>query len=256
MLTRFIERLLDARKIPEIREIFITGVNSFGFDHALYAAYFMLTVPQALVRERPVILMNLPDALLAKAQQLGPFEQDPWVQWVLDHDGDISAHDLQRQRRSPSLELATRHGFGAAHIVSLRHKVLHSAGGVILLPGHGADQERLEHLWDKAGRDLRVLCWVMHMRVATMHRKAVAATLTPRQREVLGWRSAGKTVSEIATILGITPATVEKHMRLAREALGVETTPQAVLKAHVTNQLFQPGAPGLPLSRRPPTFGG
>ncbi|KTF08268.1 hypothetical protein MGSAQ_000238 [marine sediment metagenome] len=48
-------------------------------------------------------------------------------------------------------------------------------------------------------------------------------------------------------ILGITAATVEKHMRLAREALGVETTPQAVLKAHVTHQLFQPAAASLRL---------
>lgn len=250
MLTRFIERLLDARKISEIREIFLAAVNSFGFDHATYVAFFMLTVPRALVRERPVILTNLPGVLLDQAQQLGPLEQDSWVQWVLDNDGDISAHDLQQHEKSPSLLLAARYGLGAAQIVSLRHKVLHSAGGVILMPGKGADDQTVTDLWERSGRDLRVLCWVMHMRVATMHRKAPTATLTPRQREVLGWRSAGKTVGEIATILGITSATVEKHMRLAREALGVETTPQAVLKAHVTNQLFQAGSPGLPLSRK------
>ncbi|MGR3398608.1 MAG: LuxR C-terminal-related transcriptional regulator [Paracoccus sp. (in: a-proteobacteria)] len=250
MLTRCIERLLDASHTKEIRKIFIEAVNDLGFDYAFYGAYFMLTVPRALVRERPVILTNLPDALVDDARQLGPFERDGWVQWVLDHDGDISGDELMRLSGSPSLELAASRGFGATHILSLRDKVLHSAGGVVLMAGQGMDRDHVARLWNCTGRELRVLCWVMHMRMATMHRKPNSATLTARQREVLGWRSAGKTVSEVATILGITPATVEKHMRLAREALGVETTPQAVLKAHVTNQLFQPGAPGLPLARR------
>jgi LuxR family transcriptional regulator len=38
--------------------------------------------------------------------------------------------------------------------------------------------------------------------------------------------------------MGLTAATVEKHLRLAREALDVETTAQAVLKAAFYNQMF------------------
>jgi len=38
--------------------------------------------------------------------------------------------------------------------------------------------------------------------------------------------------------LTLTPATVEKHLRLAREALDVETTAQAVLKAAFYNKMF------------------
>ncbi|MFV0358632.1 MAG: LuxR family transcriptional regulator, partial [Tropicimonas sp.] len=36
----------------------------------------------------------------------------------------------------------------------------------------------------------------------------------------------------------LTPATIEKHLRLAREALDVMTTAQAVLKASFLNQIF------------------
>ncbi|MFO7771946.1 MAG: LuxR family transcriptional regulator, partial [Roseovarius gahaiensis] len=36
--------------------------------------------------------------------------------------------------------------------------------------------------------------------------------------------------------------TVEKHLRLARQALGVETTAQAVLKAALQNQMFVVGS--------------
>ena len=189
----------------------------------------MLTVPRALLRDNPVVFSNLPPDLIEQAQRLRDLDQDPWVEWVRDNDGDIASDALQDQfGPSRSFGLAAEHGLGHARIISLR------------------DQD-LQASWARSGREVRVLSWVMHMRIATMQRNLPKATLTPRQREVLGWRSAGKTVGEIAVILGITAATVEKHMRLAREALGVETTPQAVLKAHVTHQLFQPAAASLRL---------
>jgi len=36
----------------------------------------------------------------------------------------------------------------------------------------------------------------------------------------------------------LTQATVEKHLRLARKVLGVETTAQAVIRAAFQNQIF------------------
>lgn len=244
MLASFIERLLAARTIPDIQEVFLAAVASMGFDHALYAAQFMLSVPRSLVRDSPVVLSNLPGTILDQIDQwrMDMLDQDPLTGWVHDNDAEITARDLMaRHGPSPLLQLAARHGHAEVQILSLRDKVLHSVGAVMVSPGPGADAATLQTRWHACGREVRVLSWVMHMRIATMHRTKPTATLTPRQREVLGWRSAGKTVGEIATILGITPATVEKHMRLARDALGVETTPQAVLKAHVTHQLFLPG---------------
>jgi LuxR family transcriptional regulator len=38
--------------------------------------------------------------------------------------------------------------------------------------------------------------------------------------------------------MGLTPTTVEKHLRLARDVLEVDTTAQAVLKAAYQNQIF------------------
>ena len=56
--------------------------------------------------------------------------------------------------------------------------------------------------------------------------------------EVLEWVGDGKTTADIATIMGLTLATVEKHLRLARESLDVDTTAQAVLKASFQNQIY------------------
>jgi len=59
--------------------------------------------------------------------------------------------------------------------------------------------------------------------------------LTERQKEVLHWVAHGKTSAEIATILGLSSATIEKHLRQARDTLGVSTTTQAVLFALCTS---------------------
>ncbi|MDN5569377.1 MAG: LuxR C-terminal-related transcriptional regulator, partial [Paracoccus sp. (in: a-proteobacteria)] len=202
-----------------------------------------------LVRESPVMFSNLPQGLIDASQNIYGVARDGWVEWVLHHDGDISSRDLINRigaDRSPSLAMGAKHGLHALQLLSLRNTVLHSVGAVMLVPGNGVSHDDLARLWAQKGPAMWLLVRVMHMRIATLPREQIATTLTTRQREVLSWRSAGKTVSEIGTILGITPATVEKHMRLAREALGVETTPQAVLKAHVTHQLFQPAS--LPLT--------
>ena len=39
-------------------------------------------------------------------------------------------------------------------------------------------------------------------------------------------------------LMGLTAATVEKHLRNAREALDVGTTAQALMKASLSNQIF------------------
>ncbi len=49
------------------------------------------------------------------------------------------------------------------------------------------------------------------------------STLTSREREVLGWVTAGKTNAQIADILGASPATVAKHLERIYEKLGVES---------------------------------
>jgi DNA-binding CsgD family transcriptional regulator len=78
---------------------------------------------------------------------------------------------------------------------------------------------------------------VTHMKLLTLPYTG-SRSLTARQREVLQWVGDGKTAQDIAILMGLTPATIEKHLRLAREALDVETTAQAVLKAAFYNQMF------------------
>ena len=52
--------------------------------------------------------------------------------------------------------------------------------------------------------------------------------LTSREKEVLNWICSGKTNPEIATILGISPRTVHKHVERILEKLGVENRAAAI----------------------------
>jgi DNA-binding NarL/FixJ family response regulator len=54
------------------------------------------------------------------------------------------------------------------------------------------------------------------------------AKLTVRQREVLRLIVDGKTMKEVATILGLSPRTVETHKYQVMEALGLGTTAELV----------------------------
>jgi DNA-binding CsgD family transcriptional regulator len=49
----------------------------------------------------------------------------------------------------------------------------------------------------------------------------------------------GKTMQDVALLMGVSSAMVEKHLRLARDALDVETTAQAVAKSALMNIIFQ-----------------
>lgn len=55
-----------------------------------------------------------------------------------------------------------------------------------------------------------------------------AATLTPRQREILQLLAAGRTAKEIGAILGISARTVESHKYELMEALGLERSAELV----------------------------
>ncbi len=59
----------------------------------------------------------------------------------------------------------------------------------------------------------------------------VAASLTPREREILVLVSHGATMQQVGTRLGISPRTVETHVAKLYRKLGVRTRVQAVSRA-------------------------
>jgi DNA-binding NarL/FixJ family response regulator len=58
-----------------------------------------------------------------------------------------------------------------------------------------------------------------------------AGTLTPRQREVVSLIAEGRTMKEVAAVLGLSPRTVETHKYQAMQALGFQTTADLIRHA-------------------------
>lgn len=73
---------------------------------------------------------------------------------------------------------------------------------------------------------------VLELLMKSGEEKGTSATrLTPRQREVLQLVAEGRTMKEIAAILGISTRTVESHKYEMMQTLGVETTAELIAHA-------------------------
>lgn len=246
MLKFVLERFAEASCPNEVQRLYRDAAHRAGFQTVLYGARYLVQVPEAVFHEAIEVHTNAPGPVVSALKTKGMLMRSPMARWALVNRGDISVRDLLAMQDWTEIDPRTAEPLAAlaeadmltGRLISLKDEVLHSAGAVLLCVPAGTCHDEADRIWSRCHHELGLLTRVMHMRMATIRRSEIPVKLTPRQRQVLGWSAAGKTVGEIATILGLTPATVEKHLRLARETLGVDSTAQAVLRAHLTHQLF------------------
>ena len=98
---------------------------------------------------------------------------------------------------------------------------------------------------DFSDRDLQVLELLRPHLLQFAKRTArqwqdAAGSLTPREREILAWVARGKSNSEIATTLCLSPGTVRKHLDHIYEKLDVSNRTAAVNRAYRANGLLEP----------------
>jgi len=126
----------------------------------------------------------------------------------------------------------------AGYTISFKSVSARSKGAISLAARAGTTQDEADAIWAEHGDDILLMNNVAHLKILSLPYRPPNRSLTKRQREALEWVGDGKTTQDIALLMGLTVATVEKHLRLAREALSVETTAQAVLKAALHHQMF------------------
>ena len=168
------------------------------------------------------------------------------VHWALENEGAKSWKLLTEMERTKTLSAPERRvlefnrdmGVLAGYSVSFKSISARSKGAIALTARREIDQATIDAVWDVHGADITLMNNIVHLKILTLPYTAPNRALTLRQREVLEWVGDGKTAQDIGLIMGLTAATVEKHLRLAREALAVDTTAQAVLKAAFANQMF------------------
>jgi LuxR family transcriptional regulator len=181
----------------------------------------------------------------------GFYAKTPIYRWLMRNTGICTFRWVQdayqRGELTPderaAVEFNARHGIVAGIAVSFPMMNNRTKGAFGLTADPGMTHDDVDRVWERDGEGILAIANMMHMRIVALPAAPARRSLTARQREVLEWSADGKTVADIATILGVSAAVVEKHLRLAREALNVETTAQAVAKATLMNLIFpQPSA--------------
>ncbi len=240
-----LDRVNNAASVENLWRLHLDAMASYGFDRLLYG-YTRYRSGRSLGDPQDwVMLTNLPPAFMRPYIEEGLYANGPMVRWALDNDGVRSWSWIAEQAASgvftpgelKTMEFNRKMGLVAGYTISFRSVSQRAKGAIGLCAKPGLAQEDVDRLWTEHGSAITVMNNVFHLKLLTLPYSG-SRQLTQRQREVLQWVGDGKTAQDIALLMGLTAATVEKHLRLAREALDVETTAQAVLKAAFYNQMF------------------
>ncbi|MFK7835747.1 MAG: LuxR family transcriptional regulator [Sulfitobacter sp.] len=245
-LRDYLQTVARCPSIEELWEAHCEKMGSYGFDRLIYGFTRYRTSTSLGDPEDFVILTNHSLAYTDEFLGGGLYYHAPMVRWALTHDGACSwtvLHDMAQQRAmTPAeervLEFNKRMNVLAGYTVSFKAISARSKGAIALTAREGMSQADVDAVWAEHGDDIKLMNDIAHLKILTLPYSAPNRALTKRQREALEWVGDGKTMQDIALLMGLTSATVEKHLRLAREALSVETTAQAVLKAAFANQMF------------------
>lgn len=242
----YLEQLLTSSDIGAIWALHCERMAGYGFDRLLYGFTRFRTAQGYGNLDDTLILSNHDPAYLDGFLRPGMFGEAPMVKWAAQSVGHCSWRDVAERAARGELSAAEHrvlefnqlHGVVAGVSIAFADASLRAKGAIGLVGRPGLTQDDVDAIWGERGREIFLLNSLLHLKISSMPFATARRPLTARQREVLEWVGDGKTATDIATIMGLTVATVEKHLRLARDALEVETTAQAVLKASLQKQIF------------------
>jgi len=154
-----------------------------------------------------------------------------WVKRAF-HAGSLTPDEAETVRQNAAA------GVIAGISVSFPANSARAKGALGLIAAPGLTDVDVEAIYAERREEIEVLAHMMHLKLIQFPIPSRRRALTERQREALEWVADGKTSQDVALLMGVSAAMIEKHLRLARETLQVETTAQAVAKAALLNQIF------------------
>ena len=219
----------------------------FGFDRLFYAFNAFRGSGLHDNPEDALLLSNLPKPYVEAYVNGGLFRHGVMVRWAIENTGAASWREVRRAMPPrPETEgeqalraLNARHGLVAGYTISFPMAMRNANAGIGLVARAGLTQDDADAIWARHGEVIQIINHVAHLCLLQLPPTDQRRLLTPRQAEVLELVADGKTMQDIALLLNRNVATIEKHLRGARETLGVETTAQAVRKASILNQIFR-----------------
>jgi LuxR family transcriptional regulator len=155
-----------------------------------------------------------------------------WVKEAFDA-GRLAPDEAEAVRQNAAM------GIVAGISVSYPEVLSRSKGALGLIADPEVSTADVEAIYAERREEILAVANMLHLTIVHLPQLSRHRALSPRQREALEWVADGKTTQDVALLMGVSPAMVEKHLRLAREALAVETTAQAVAKGALLNMIFQ-----------------
>lgn len=237
---------LAMRSVEDLWAHHTQVMAEYGFDRLFYAfSAFRGRQNLGDPADALVLTNHCPDYLESYVNQ-GLFRDGPMMNWASRNVGAKSWREMFAAMEGRELtagerhvvELNRRYGLVAGYTISFPMAIKHAAAGIGLTAKKGLTQDDVDALWARQGEEIEIINHVAHLCITQLPATGQSRMLTPRQSEVLELVADGKTVQDIALVLNRNVATVEKHLRGARDALRVETTAQAVRKASILNQIF------------------
>ncbi|MDO6485157.1 LuxR family transcriptional regulator [Shimia thalassica] len=248
MTLEYIEAITNAQSLEELWAMHTEFMASYGFDRLIYGYTNFRTNGSLGDVEDFMILSNHDRAYLDKFLGEGLYFNGPMMRWSLENTGACSWSWVQSQAAQGNLtkdeisvfEVNAQMGVFAGYTISFPTISSRTKGAIAMTAQRELSQADVDFIWARDGKFIELANNIAHLKILSLPYDYPDRMLTKRQREVLEWVGDGKTIQDIATLIGRTPATIEKHLRLAREALNVETTAQALLKASFLHQIYRP----------------
>lgn len=245
-ISDYLAGVTAAASIEELWTMHIEKMSEYGFDRLFYGFTRYRSATSLGDPGDFVVLSNHDPQFVRDFLYSGLVSHAPMVLWALENEGACSwsriaemvPPEKMTDKTREVLELNRAAKVTAGYTISFKSISARSKGAISLIAPDGTPQAEVDEMWKEHGADLVVMNNVAHLKIISLPYNAPDRSLTKRQREALEWVGDGKTMQDIAVLMNLTTATVEKHLRLAREALSVETTAQAVMKAAFLNQMF------------------
>ncbi len=246
MTLDFLAQIVESDNIEDVWALHTEKMASYGFGRLLYG-YTRFKTDKSLGDPLDTLMLtNCSQDYIDGFVTTGLYFNGPMMPWALENSGACSwswvreqlAQDGFTAKEKEAIAFNQKMGITAGYTISFPSKSDRNKGATALAADVGMTQDDVDAVWQEHGRDILLINNVVHLKITSLPYSSARRSLTPRQREALEWVGEGKIMQDIATIMNLTPATIEKHLRLAREALDVETTAQAVLKASFKNQIF------------------
>ncbi|MGL6211413.1 MAG: helix-turn-helix transcriptional regulator [Paracoccaceae bacterium] len=245
-LLSLLTRIAEADNAEAVWDISVIQFAQWGFSHANYG-FTRFKSDRSIGDPDDALFLSTWDA--ARVQRYfrsNFFARTPVYRWAERNVGSCTWTWVKNAHEAGTLspdEAETVRQNAAAGVVagvsvSFPANSTRAKGALGLIACPGLSHVDVDAIYAARRPEIEVLAHMMHLKLIQLPIPSRRRPLTSRQREALEWVADGKTSQDVALLMGVSAAMIEKHLRLARETLDVETTAQAVAKAALLNQIF------------------